>query len=175
MPGVLGLGILLQAGWIPVKAHLAQWMIAAAWESGRALPPWPWADTRPVGRLRWREGGIDQLVLDGGSGESLAFGPARLAGSAPPGRTGIVAIAGHRDTHFRFLAELEAGAELELETADGTVRQYAVKSSRVIDSQREPLWIGGDALVLVTCYPFAAFSGGGPLRYVVTARPMSQK
>ncbi|MEQ8800451.1 MAG: hypothetical protein RLP45_00275, partial [Haliea sp.] len=44
------------AGWIHVKAMLAQHLLARAWlesaATGVAQKPWPWADTWPVAVLR---------------------------------------------------------------------------------------------------------------------------
>ena len=41
--------------WIPLKAWAAQLLIDAAWRrertDSRAVAPWPWADTRPVGQV----------------------------------------------------------------------------------------------------------------------------
>jgi sortase A len=156
------------------KAVLAQWLIARAWERGSLTRPWPGADTVPVARLRWIKGDVDAFVLDDGGGQSLAFGPSRLKGSVAPGEQGVIVIAGHQDTHFSFLQDIPDGALIELESLSGNSRRYRVASRAVNDARAGPLWISGDALVLVTCFPFGEAAPGGPLRYVVTARPVSQ-
>ena len=80
-------------------------------------------------------------------------------------------ISGHRDTHFAFLQTLAPGDAIELDAPDGT-RRYRVTALRVADTRREALALGADdALLLVTCWPFDAVVPGGPLRYVVQARP----
>ena len=65
---------------IDLSTELAQRLIASAWSEGRATGnaprPWPWADLKPVGRLRVAARGIDLYVLDNASLRSLAFGPA---------------------------------------------------------------------------------------------------
>lgn len=112
----LGLGSLGQVAWIHAKAGLGQLLIARAWERTRegreTARPWPWADTRPVARLQVPEHGVDLFVLAGGEGRTLAWGPGHLAGTALPGGPGNAVVAGHRDTHFAFLREIEVGEEI---------------------------------------------------------------
>lgn len=184
---LLGGAPVAQASYIHAKAILAQVLIKSAWNKARArarveapsVPgasratsrPWPWADTTAVGRLTVSRLGVDLIVLSGSSGRTLAFGPGHVAGSARLSSDGNVAVAGHRDTHFRFLKDLRQGDVIRIEAANGSVRDYAVRSLDVVDKARsEWLQDQGDArLTLVTCYPFEAVSSGGPLRYVVTA------
>lgn len=167
------------AGWIHAKALLAQVLLARAWadtlEGARAVKPWPWADTYPVARLRVPALGIEQIVLSGASGRTLAFGPAHLDGTAPPGAPGHSVLSGHRDTHFRFLRDLAPGTALHLQAADGAWSRYRVAGSEVIDARAARFHPGGGrrVLTLVTCYPFDAIEPGGPLRYLVFAEAAS--
>ena len=173
---VAGGWLLLQGGWIEAKAWLARGLIEQAWqttlETGRPVRPWPWADTWPVARLAVSGRGIERMVLHGASGRTLAFGPAWDSASAAPGDHGLVLLSGHRDTHFRFLAELRPGQALSLAHETGESR-YVVESTEVFDSRQWQVVDrdGDDRLVLVTCYPFDTLRPGGPLRYAVTARP----
>lgn len=170
---IVGLALVVTAAWIPAKAAAAQVLLERAWEratAGEERPrPWPWADTWPVARLTLPEG--DSLVvLSGASGRTLAFGPGHLAGSAEPGAVGNVVLAGHRDTHFRALADLEAGDPVLLEDPAGGRHRYRVTGAAVVHhTDTRPVAPGGDRLTLVTCWPFAALHPGGDLRYVVTA------
>ncbi len=163
----LGAGVYIQ-----LKAALAQQLIAHAWEQPRPTKPWPWADTRPVARLEWPTRGKSLYVLSGGQGNALAFGPAHDPASALPGTPGLSIVGGHRDTHFRFLADVEPGEQLLLHSPGGGPRHYQVSRSFIADTRRGPLRAAGDGLLLVTCYPFDAMRSGGPLRYVVVARPL---
>ncbi len=155
------------------KAVLAQWLIARAWAQDAAdkpARPWPWADTWPVARLTVPSLGITQYVLHGTSGQALAFGPGLDPAGAMPGEPGVVLLAGHRDTHFAWLAAIAPGDRLQLTDRAGTTRHYEVVRQRVLDSRAGPLQAGlADGLVLVTCFPFDAVVPGGPLRYVVEA------
>jgi sortase A len=166
-----------EGGWILLKAGLAQFLLDRAWAAtvatGEPVRPWPWADTWPVGRLSASRLGADAVVLAGASGEALAFGPGLVAGTTAPGGEGHVLIAGHRDTHFAFLARVREGDQLSLEDPTGRRRDYRVAGMRVVDSRDAviPLDAGGPWLTLVACWPFDALDPGGPLRYVVSARP----
>lgn len=158
--------------WIHSKAWLAQHLILRAWEqtvaTGRQHRPWPWADFWPVARLLSPGDGRQLVVLNTASGEALSFGPAYLHRSAFPSLAGDGIIAGHRDTHFRFLKEIENGDELLIQYGDGGVRQYRVTSMQVFDSRYNRLEpANGSPLRLVTCYPFDAVLPGGPQRLVV--------
>jgi sortase A len=162
-----------QALWIPAKAELAQWLIERSWrrtlEGNQDAQPWPWADTRPLAVLSVPGQSIRQIVLAGNSGRNLAFGPVLLDGS---GQGQDLVISGHRDTHFRFLQDLGLGDRVTLQLR-GSMQQYEVSEVEIVDSRRTELVIepGTRRLSLVTCYPFNTPQAGGPLRYVVTARP----
>jgi len=172
----LGFWQLGHGAYIPAKAWVAQELMLRAWSramGGQTNPaPWPWADTWPVARMSAKGGSIDLIVLAGGSGRTLAFGPGHLSASALPGQRGNSVIAGHRDTHFRFLQDLAIGEALQVETSDGREHTYTVVDLDVIDSRRGSLILDIDASVLslVTCYPFDATVAGGPMRYIVTLR-----
>ncbi len=172
----LGFWQLGQGAYIPAKAWLAQELMQRAWIRINAgedrAAPWPWADTWPVARLTADARDINLIVLAGGSGRTLAFGPGHLGASALPGERGNVVIAGHRDTHFRFLRDIEIGELLSLEPTNGERHIYRVIGIDIVDSRSGSLALDSDAsmLSLVTCYPFDASEAGGPLRYVVTAR-----
>ena len=174
---LVGIGCLAQAGWIHAKAALAQALVGHAFE--RALEgdedarPWPWADTRPVARLRFP--GVDDalIVLAGASGRNLAFGPVHDPASVPPGEPGNSVIAAHRDTHFKVLEGLRVGDLLGVERADGRNFEFVVTAIEIVDSRRARIALDSDTsrLTLVTCYPFDALVASGPMRFVVTADP----
>ena len=160
---------------IYLKAGVAQILLQNAWgktQSGEmAVKPWPWADTYPVGRLEIPALDSDMIVLAGATGRTLAFGPAHLLSSAPPGGNDNMVIVGHRDTHFAFLQRVEINEIVFLETADGDRHRYRVAQIDVVhESATEVVQQDGvKRLTLITCYPFDAITPGGPLRYVVRA------
>ena len=176
MAFVLAVSGLLYLGaglWVPLKATLAQYLLQRAWQksiqSGTNFKPWPWADTWPVGRLRSARTGIDLIVLEGDSGEVLAFGPGPLQASSAPGDGGHSILVGHRDTSFSFVRHLTPGDLLTLE-GKRTKRNYQVEMTEVVPAEK--LYLDGTRnglLTLVTCYPFDAVMSGTPFRFVVTA------
>jgi sortase A len=163
--------------WIYAKAQLAQYLISQAWQRTllRKAPvkPWPWADTWPVARLQWRDS-VDLFVMAGINGASLPFGPGMEDQIADSARHKVVLIAGHRDTHFAFLARVQPGDWLTLTDIHGHQQIFQVTSRKVVDTRRTTLAADamGQELILVTCYPFDALRAGGPLRMVVTAVPL---
>ena len=172
----LGFWQLGQGAYIPAKAWLAQELMVRAWNraaAGAEHPaPWPWADTWPVARLSAKSGEVDLIVLAGGSGRTLAFGPGHLSASSLPGEHGNSVIAGHRDTHFSFLRDVAIGESLFVEETGGVKHLYKIIGIDVVDSRRGSLLLDTESpmLSLVTCYPFDARVAGGSLRYVVTAK-----
>jgi sortase A len=161
--------------YIPAKAALAQVLLRSAWavttETGDAVRPWPWADTHPVARLRIARLGIDQIVLAGATGRTLAFGPAQLDAGVAPGGPGHAIVAGHRDTHFFALRDLRIGDEIAAERPGGQTLTYRVAGIAIADARHQRIALAPDEnrLTLVTCFPFDAIDPGGPLRFVVTA------
>jgi len=171
---IVGIGFLADAFWLYGKAQVGQMLLSHAWaktlEDGKDHKPWPWADHWPVARLISEEHNIDQIVLAGDSGSVLAFAPGMNLQAAKPGERGTVLISGHRDTHFRFLQNINPGAELTLQTKEGSHR-YRIEETKIVDSRTTTIdpSIGKGHLVLVTCYPFDAIDAGGPMRFVVIA------
>jgi len=165
------------AVWIHAKAALAQVLIQQAWaevqDGQKPARPWPWADTTPVARLEVPVLGVDQIVLAGASGRTIAFGPGHMDGTPMPGAPGLSVISAHRDTHFRFLRDLAPGQAIVLTDAKKTAHRFRVTEARVVDSETAALAVADDTprLALVTCYPFGTIRPGGPLRYIVFADP----
>lgn len=171
---LIGVGCIVCAGWIHMKAFAAQVLINAAWnrsqEGETQSRPWPWADTTPVARITFNDWKT-LVVLEGSSGRNLAFAPSHDAASVLPGEAGNSVISAHRDTHFRELQHARPGDRIRVERPDGTHFVFSVTEVRVVDSRNVRLALASDVprLTLTTCYPFDAIQPGGPLRFVVTA------
>lgn len=176
---------LAAANWIQGKAIVAQHLLNRSWNETLASSkpvdtvqlvmhkPWPWADTWPVAKLIVPQYDIEQIILAGDGGNSLAFGPGYSLASAAPNTAGTTMVSGHRDTHFSFLSELKLNDTMLMQTADKTVR-YQVYDIQVVDSKTYTLQRNSDGqtLVLVTCYPFEALTAGGDSRYLVYANAL---
>lgn len=173
---LVGGGFLICDGmWLKAKAMLAQKMLQYAWEetqrTGVAVKPWPWADSWPVARLIVARLGVNHIVLEGDSGEVLAFGPGRLSASSLPGAGGNCILAGHRDTSFAFLQELKVGDVVVLEAMNGKQYHFEVQSTKVEEAANLYLERPEDSwLTMITCYPFNGVEPGTKKRYVVFAK-----
>ncbi len=166
--------LLADGCWIRTKAVLAQILLQHAWEqtlaSGEQTKPWPWADTWPVARLQVERLGVDLIVLEGESGEVLAFGPGHLPGSSDPGSNGHCILAGHRDTDFQFLQDLRKDDIVTIQAVSGGLQKYRVMEN-VIHKAEDLYFQESDAssLTLLTCYPFDTLRSNTPFRYLVFA------
>lgn len=172
---IIGLWQVAEGSWIYAKAWLAQLLLQRAWshtlEGEGIVKPWLWADTWPVARLTVPSQDIDQIVLNGAYGRTLAFGPGHVESGRSVGQKGTIILTGHRDTHFRFLHRLEHGEVISLQDQRGQWIRFTVQDHQIVDSRTASIHTDGakTQLVLVTCYPFDAIVPGGPMRYVVVA------
>jgi sortase A len=105
--------------------------------------------------------GTDDLVLNRGLGW--------IAGTARPGETGNIGIAGHRDGFFRGLKDIVAGDMMQLETL-GRRATYIVDEIQIVTPEQVEVLRprAAPAITLVTCYPFY-FIGDAPQRFIVHA------
>lgn len=123
----------------------------------------PWA-VLSVGRL-----GVRAPVLDGTDDLALNRGVGWISGTARPGESGNIGIAGHRDGFFRGLKDVAVGDVVTLTTL-GEQTSYVVDEIRIVRPEDvevlEPR--ASPSLTLVTCYPFY-FVGDAPSRFIVHA------
>jgi sortase A len=171
-----------RALYLHAKTELAGILIRRAWEqgvqSGKPRAPWPWADTHPIARLQIPRLGYDEIVLEGATPRTLAFGPARLLSGANLGEPGNLLLAGHRTSWFRPLEQIVQGDEIHIEWSgvhahELQKRTYRVDMIRVVEPQDTSLLAptSEDSLTLITCYPFG-HGPSSPQRYVVRASPI---
>jgi sortase A len=170
-----GFFLFSRGAYIHAKAGLAWYLLRAAWEErlarGVIVKPWSWADTWPVARLLVPKHAIDLVVMEGDTGNVLAFGPGHMELSPLPGQPGNSIISGHRDTTFSFLRDVREGETILLQRADGRMLSFTVTATRVVDAAILDMNVESEIplLTLVTCYPFDAVVPGGPQRYLVFA------
>lgn len=172
-----GAALVASALYIPAKAALAQLLLERAWartQAGEgAVRPWPWADITPVAVLEVPRLGERSIVLEGASGQAMAFGPGHMINTPPIGARGTAVVAAHRDTQFSYLHDVREGDRIVVETADREQSAFRVVETRIVRADASGLDPGdggptGARLALVTCYPFNGVLRG-PLRYVVVA------
>jgi sortase A len=146
----------------------------------------PAADTRPrktrkkarrpalaaedlVGRIEIPRLRLKAVVAEGVSARTLRLAVGHVPGTALPGEDGNVVLAGHRDTFFRPLKDVEPGDAVTLTTPEGRF-EYRVEAAEVVAPTRTDLLESTSAptLTLVTCYPFYLV-GSAPDRFIVRA------
>jgi sortase A len=125
---------------------------------------------RVLGRLEIPTLGVSTIVREGEDARTLQLAVGHIAGTALPGSSGNMGLAGHRDTFFRRLRENVVGDVIRLVAVEGTFT-YVVESTQIVDP--DDLWVldptPEPSLTLVTCYPFT-YIGTAPERFIVKAR-----
>lgn len=184
---LVGLLLLAVAGTAAVEERLYQSTQARLFDDAVAAGSRvgsPGSDTRPgfapgldpgvLGRLEVPRLDLSVMVREGVDAATLKVAVGHIPGTALPGRPGNVALAGHRDTLFRKLAEIRRGDFVKLTTLGGT-QAFRVDSVVVVKPDRVD-FLASDprypALTLLTCYPFD-WVGPAPERFLVIAHPLS--
>lgn len=126
-------------------------------------------DDELVGRIEIDRLGISVIVAEGISAKTLRRSVGHIPGTALPGQSGNVGLAGHRDTFFRPLEGIRMNDIIVLSTRAGEYR-YRVVSSQIVSPNDVAVLdpTGSDILTLVTCHPFY-FVGPAPNRFIVRA------
>jgi sortase A len=126
------------------------------------------------GRIEIKSLGLSSMIMEGVDRETLRRGVGHIPGTALPGQSGNVALAGHRDTFFRALRNIRKNDEITLETLDGSFH-YRVDYTQVVAPEYTEALNSSSVpiLTLVTCYPFS-FVGPAPQRYIVRAHRISE-
>jgi len=111
------------------------------------------------------------FVLEGSDDGTLKKGPGHIEETALPGELGNVGIAGHRDTHFRPLRNIQINDQIIVTTTTSTMNYFIDTIDIIHPTDMEILDpTSGPTLTLVTCYPFE-FIGNAPMRFVIRATP----
>jgi sortase A len=126
--------------------------------------------TATIGRIEIERLGLSAVIVEGTDAKSLRRAVGHIVGTALPGERGNVGVAGHRDTFFRPLRNIQRDDMITLSTPAGNYR-YRVVSTRVVSPNDVAVLSpdGTEVLTLVTCYPFY-FVGSAPDRFIVRAK-----
>jgi len=131
--------------------------------------PAPLVEGAAIGEVRIDRIGMRAVVSQGESDAVLRIGAGHLADTPWPGQPGNVVIAGHRDTIFRPLRNVENGDVIDLTTNVRVAHYRVVSTSTVPPTDLSVLKSSdGNTLTLITCYPFS-FVGRAPERFIVRA------
>jgi sortase A len=172
---IAALGI--YSGW---TAHHAEQQAEEQWDHMVAARRQPPAQKIPkpvhrapkgemLARLSIEKLGGKWIVLEGAERSILRKGPGHLMETALPGSAGNCVIAGHRDTQFRILRDIQVGENISLESDGQTFTYRVIERSIVAPTDNRSLYpTAKPTLTLVTCYPFY-YVGHAPKRFVVRA------
>ena len=131
----------------------------------RAVP----ANGSVVGRIEIPRLGVSAVIRAGSDARTLRLAVGYIPGTALPGDAGNFGLAGHRDTFFRKLRDINPDDEIRVVTKDGTFHYYVERTTIV---RPQDVWVlnptNYPALTLVTCYPFN-YIGSAPKRFIVRA------
>jgi sortase A len=157
-------------GYVQVDAWLFQNEESAALQRfvpQRAGTPAP--EVGLVGRIEIPRIELSVVISEGTSDKTLRRAAGHIRGTGVPGEPGNVGIAGHRDTFFRPLRNIQNNDLITVTTFGGAYR-YRVVSTKVVNPDNVDVLDpdGKEILTLVTCYPFY-FVGPSPSRFIVRA------
>lgn len=164
---LVGGGLLAHPYYTDLQAHRAQHTLAAEFATESTREAYVQKDVpagSPVTRLRIPKLGLDTLVAEGATDESLRSGAARYSHTSMPGEPGNVGIAGHRTTYgkpFHDLDQLAPGDQVVLDTPAGP---YVYEMVEPFDEHANPWVVAPDeievigpteesSLTLTTCHP----------------------
>jgi LPXTG-site transpeptidase (sortase) family protein len=141
---------------------------AATVQGQPAIPEGGLVGRLSIPRLRMRA-----IVREGSNEKTLSVALGHIPGTAFPGASGNVGVAGHRDRLFRELKHVAVNDQITVETPSA-VYNYEVESTRIVKPTDVQVLNASThpELTLVTCYPFE-YVGSAPDRFIVKARLVS--
>jgi sortase A len=109
-----------------------------------------------LGRLEVPRLGLSTIVIEGDDEYNLLVGAGHLPETPLPWNDGNSVLAGHRDTDFRPLRNIQVGDTIRFQTADIAV-DYTVRETEIVDPTDVTALKATDVptLTLITCYPFS--------------------
>jgi sortase A len=171
----LGIFALGYAGFVYADSHAYQALeMKKIRHAGRFAEVRVLAEGDVIGEIQVPRLGLSAVVVQGDSPASLRRAVGHLSKSALPGEWGNVALAGHRDTFFRPLRDIQVGDEIRFKTPEHSF-EYVVESIEVV-APTDIQVLGpssGHDLTFITCFPFH-YVGPAPRRFVVRAREVDR-
>jgi sortase A len=124
----------------------------------------------PIGRMEIPRLHLSVVILQGTAPKTLRVAAGHMNGTALPGTTGNICIAGQRDTLFRPLWEVQPQDVIIITTTYGTFRHIVDMVEIVRPSDARVLRPTTDQeLTVITCYPFT-YVAPAPKRLAIHAR-----
>jgi sortase A len=113
----------------------------------------------------------DVAIIEGTDGEELKKGVGHYSSTSLPEQKDQIFLAGHRDTVFRNIGELQHGDILSIVMPTGTY-SYEIFKTYIVDENDTSVIRATrpeEILTLSTCYPFTIL-GPSTERYIIEAK-----
>lgn len=125
------------------------------------------------GRLEIPDLHLSAPILSECSDSALRLGSCHVQGTAVAGGLGNMGIAGHRDSTFRSLRNIQKGQVIDVYGQEGHF-QYSVDTMVVVPADDTSVLAIREQpeLTLITCFPFN-YVGAAPKRFIVHAHLLS--
>src|SRR5215212_956810 len=91
-----------------------------------------------VGRIEIPRLGVSAVIRAGSDARTLRLAVGYIPGTALPGERGNLGLAGHRDTFFRKLRDINPDDEIRIVTRDGVFRYYVQRTDIVMP---DDVWV----------------------------------
>jgi LPXTG-site transpeptidase (sortase) family protein len=145
------------AGFTVIRAETHQSEVVRQWTE----PSFNSANTKlllppgAVARLRFERQNRDVFVWGDEKSDHWAKGPVWLRVTRSFASTGNTVVAGHRDTHFRFLKDAKVGDVFEV-NQEASHLTFRISMMRIVSPTDRSLLAptAEKTVTLVTCYPF---------------------
>jgi len=128
-----------------------------------------------IGRISIPRLRLTAMVREGVDDWTLNRAVGHIPSTPLPGEVGNVAVAGHRDTFFRGLKDLNVNDTIYFTTSSGDY-EYQVESLKIVEPENVGVLApdGTNSLTIVTCYPFH-YIGNAPKRFIARARQIGKQ
>ena len=172
---IIGVTCLALDGFFTVQARIEQSRLERELTLPRPRPSTAAPSTAPsvptyrrlqegdlFGRLEVPRLNMSVMVMEGIGSTTLRLGAGHIPGTP-------MAFAGHRDSFFRPLKDIQVDDTIRVTTPQGETDFRVIATKIVQPSDTSVLDdVSGKTLVLITCYPFY-YIGPAPKRFIVEA------
>lgn len=127
-------------------------------------------DAGVIARIEIPAVALKAVVRSGVDARTLRRSVGHLPGTVLPGEIGNSVLAGHRDSDFSPLRQIERGDLIRVQLTSGHTVVYRVDQMAIVEPDAVSVLAPSATprLTLVTCYPFG-FLGPSPRRFIVGA------
>ena len=170
---LMGLLLFFKPAYFYAKSYFVKFILSGNWEhyKNKGFINNNLFDVIPSGKIIIPEIGLENIVLEGASQSTLAYGLGLFDNDVAIHQSRYnVVISGHRDTHFNKLKNIKIGQSIVLEHVEGK-SEYVVNDIFLVDPTEISFLDKNNlnTLTLITCYPFN-YIGDAPLRMIVIGK-----